>query len=149
MFCFCISNFVSSRFNIFINDIPLPKDAHLAIFADHFDLLQVEKRKTSSKYSLRSSRENFCLFKSWKIQLNPTKTEFIAFTQSGVMKRKLAQFRPLIPRTFYFRIFASRLGLRITDFYFGIGIGITYYRLFIWDWDYGLQMCRDCPALPK
>ena len=89
-------------FNIFINDAPLPDNGDLAMFADDTAIfcnvnLQDARRVSKLLVDALSDISNF--FKSWKIKLNATKTEFIVFTKSPVMNRKLALFPPIFNGT--------------------------------------------------
>jgi hypothetical protein len=83
-------------FNIFINDIPIPKHCKAATFADdtalissikNFDLPTLVKRMDSG---LKQIEEHFS---SWKIKLNASKTESILFTKSSKMNKMKDQNR--------------------------------------------------------
>lgn len=75
-------------FNVFINDIPVPKNCKLAIFADdtallasisNYDLPLLVDRMESGLKEIQNH------FTSWKMKLNSSKTETILFTQSRKM----------------------------------------------------------------
>jgi Reverse transcriptase (RNA-dependent DNA polymerase) len=79
-------------FNIFINDIPVPKHCKIAIYADdtalissikNYDLPTLVERMDSGLKEIESH------FSSWKIKLNSAKTESIFFTKSTIMQKKL------------------------------------------------------------
>ena len=78
-------------FNVFINDIPIPRKGELALFADdtayfieaHWKNLKFIKNELVNTLQ---SFQNF--FHEWKIFLNDSKTEFIMFTRSTKMIRK-------------------------------------------------------------
>lgn len=79
-------------FNIFINDIPVPKKGHLSLFADDTaflielpwkNLKSIKKELLSAVKSLQS------FFNDWKIHLNHNKTEFAIFTKSTKMIKKM------------------------------------------------------------
>jgi Reverse transcriptase (RNA-dependent DNA polymerase) len=86
-------------FNIFINDVPLPKNCHLAIYADDTGLyctVPWKNAKKAHKVLTEAVVEVSNFFKSWKIKLNNSKTEFIVFTKSGVMKKRLSKIPPIV-----------------------------------------------------
>ena len=77
-------------FNIYINDIPVPKHCKVAVYADdtalissikNYDLPKLVKRMESGL----SEIENH--FSSWKIKLNTAKTESMLFTKSSKMSK--------------------------------------------------------------
>jgi hypothetical protein len=75
-------------FNVFINDIPVPQNGELALFADDtafFIEASWKNLKFIKKHliSALNSFQNF--FQEWKIFLNDSKTEFIIFTRSTKM----------------------------------------------------------------
>lgn len=83
-------------FNIFINDIPIPKHCKIAIFADDTALLSSIKNPKHSKDSTlpvlvsrmeQGLKEIHDHFASWKVKLNDAKTETILFTHSKIMTR--------------------------------------------------------------
>lgn len=86
-------------FIIFINDIVSPKNCHIATYADDTAIFceapwkNINSIKSILEKSL-SSVEKF--FVNWKIKINDTKTEFMVFTKSRVMRQKL----PLNPPSF-------------------------------------------------
>ena len=75
-------------FNIFINDIPIPRKGNLCLFADDTAFYiqvpwkELKSAKTAVVEAL-SSLQTF--FNDWKIQLNDSKTEFIIFSKSTKM----------------------------------------------------------------
>jgi hypothetical protein len=80
-------------FNIFINDIPVPKNGDLALFADDtaFFYQSTWKNLNSIKNHLTKALHSFqSFFNEWKIFLNESKTEFIVLTKSSKMLRKAA-----------------------------------------------------------
>ena len=79
-------------FNIFINDIPVPRQCKVAIYADDtalissiakYELPELVKRMESGLTEIESH------FSSWKIKLNAAKTESILFTKSQIMRDKM------------------------------------------------------------
>jgi Reverse transcriptase (RNA-dependent DNA polymerase) len=86
-------------FNIYINDIPLPKDCHLAIYADDtalFCSVPWKNAKKIQKNLTEAVNKVSHFFDEWKIKLNSSKTEFIVFTKSGVMMKRLAEYPPTV-----------------------------------------------------
>ena len=78
-------------FNLFINDIPIPSDGELALFADDTAyFIEADSAKFSFiKHKLVSGLKAFkSFFQNWKIFLNDNKTEFIIFTRSTKMIQK-------------------------------------------------------------
>jgi Reverse transcriptase (RNA-dependent DNA polymerase)/Endonuclease-reverse transcriptase len=79
-------------FNIFINDIPLDEDVELAIFADdtalfcHSPWTNIKKIINKLLRALNSISD---FFAKWKIRINKSKTEFIIFSHSNRMIKKL------------------------------------------------------------
>jgi hypothetical protein len=85
-------------FNAFVNDIPKIKNCHLAMYADDTALYCDAPWKDIDNIirtlgSGVTKLSNF--FKSWKIKINSTKTEFSIFTRSTVMKNKMNIFPPI------------------------------------------------------
>jgi len=79
-------------FNLFLNDIPIPRKGQLSLYADdtaYFvqsnwkNLKSIKSELIKSVYSLQN------YFHDWKIKLNETKTEFIVFSKSSKMIEKL------------------------------------------------------------
>lgn len=76
-------------FNVFINDIPIPKKCKLALFADDAALLS-SIRNNSGAPNLALLRDKITgglveldsFFSSWKMKLNESKTETIIFSKS-------------------------------------------------------------------
>lgn len=77
-------------FNLFINDIPIPKHCKIAVFADdtalvssitNYNLPTLVDRMSSGLAELQNH------FKSWKVKLNERKTEAILFSKSTIMKQ--------------------------------------------------------------
>lgn len=86
-------------FNLFINDIVTPRDCELAIYADDTALTCESKWKNVRK--IKATLENALaevtkFFLSWKIKINSSKTEFIMFSKSTVMLRKLQSNQPVV-----------------------------------------------------
>lgn len=84
-------------FSLFINDIPRPANCHLAMFADDIAIFcdKPWKNIKSLRNTLIRALESIAkFFKDWKIKLNHTKTEFVIFTQSRKMIKKLLQSTP-------------------------------------------------------
>ena len=85
-------------FNVFINDISLPSNCFLAIYADDTAIYadvtwkNIKRLKSTLESALRKVS---IYFDQWKIKINHTKTDAIVFSHSRVMKRKL----PLNPLT--------------------------------------------------
>jgi hypothetical protein len=80
-------------FNLFINDIFIPRKGHLSLFADDtaFFVQSSWKNLKTIKSDLVktfNSLQNY--FKDWKINLNEAKTEFSVFTKSTKMIEKLS-----------------------------------------------------------
>lgn len=78
-------------FNIFINDIPVPKHCKIAVYADDTALLSSIKNYNLAELVDRMEKglvEIESHFASWKIKLNSSKTESIIFTQSTIMRRE-------------------------------------------------------------
>lgn len=75
-------------FNLFINDIPIPSNGNLCLFADDTAFyvqvpwkdLATAKSAVLNELSILKS-----YFNDWKIQLNDSKTEFIMFSKSTRM----------------------------------------------------------------
>lgn len=84
-------------FSIFVNDIPLPKNCNLAMFADGTAIFcdkpwkNIKSLRTTLVDALESTA-NF--FNDWKIKLNANKTEFTVLTRSTTMIKKLENFPP-------------------------------------------------------
>lgn len=79
-------------FNIFINDIPIPQKGELAIYADDtafFSNSSWKNLKSIKKSLLKTLKTTHNYFESWKIRLNSEKTEFIIFTKSTKMIKKM------------------------------------------------------------
>jgi hypothetical protein len=83
-------------FNIFINDIPIPKNCKIAIYADdtavtasikNYDLEKLVDRMESGLKEIDAH------FREWKIKLNASKTESILFTKSSIMRRKAEEIK--------------------------------------------------------
>ena len=77
-------------FNVFINDIPVPKFCKLAVFADDTALLSSVKNYELPKLVSRMEsalQEIEDHFTSWKMKLNKNKTQAILFTKSTKMLR--------------------------------------------------------------
>lgn len=102
-------------FNIFINDIPLPKDCHLAIFADDTSIFCNVPWKNAKKVKnilVDALEKVSTFFSDWKIKLNASKTEFIVFTQSPVMARRLKEHPPIFGgKTFEWKDCVTYLGV--------------------------------------
>ena len=78
-------------FNIFINDIPVPKNCKIATYADDTALLSSIKNydiQTLVKRMEKGLTEIETYFSSWKVKLNAAKTESILFTHSTIMRRQ-------------------------------------------------------------
>lgn len=72
-------------FNHFINDIPIPKNCKLAIYADDTAIISSAKNNRLSLIVRRINRGLKQIsdhFTDWKIKLNHTKTESILFSRS-------------------------------------------------------------------
>lgn len=76
-------------YNIFVNDVPIPKHCKLAVYADdtalassiiNYNLPLVERMENGL-----SKLQKY--FDSWKIKINATKTESILFTKSPKMTK--------------------------------------------------------------
>lgn len=68
-------------FNIYCYDIPTPQHYKLAMFADNTAIITQNKSIESSINELQNSlNELFQWFTSWKLTLNPTKSEAKIFT---------------------------------------------------------------------
>ena len=78
-------------FNIFINDIPKPKNCKVAIYADDTALFtkvpMQDIKKLIHNLEIGLSEIN-SYFNSWKIKINDTKTEAIIFTHSRIMQKE-------------------------------------------------------------
>ncbi|KAG5684417.1 hypothetical protein PVAND_013651 [Polypedilum vanderplanki] len=75
-------------FNIFINDIPIPKGAKLSLFADDTALaveVNWKNLKLAKKKVLSSLDLIVRFFDKWNIKINESKTKFIMFSKSRVM----------------------------------------------------------------
>ena len=77
-------------FNIYINDIPIPKHCKVAVYADdtalissikNYDLPELVKRMDAGLTEIEEH------FSAWKIKLNSAKTESILFSKSSKMKK--------------------------------------------------------------
>lgn len=84
-------------FNVFINDIPNPKNCELAIYADDTALV-CDSRLRDIKFLKNTLEKGLSkvqtFFSNWKIKLNDSKTEFIIFTKSPNLLKKRASFPP-------------------------------------------------------
>lgn len=102
-------------FNIFINDVPTPKDCQLSVYADDTALFCNVPWKNARKVKniLVSALEKVSkFFKAWKIKVNSAKTEFIVFTHSRVMNKRLADNPPIFEGvTFKWQPFVTYLGV--------------------------------------
>lgn len=86
-------------FNIFINDVPIPKDCELATYADDTTILceahkynvKAVKKKLESAISAIQKH-----YSSWKININSSKTEFIIFTKSPKLRKRMADLPPTL-----------------------------------------------------
>ena len=83
-------------FNIFINDLPTPKNCKKAMFADDSAILSSVKNFDFPKLQKRVEKglevyDNF--FTSWKAKVHPSKTEPILFTKSTKMRRLRNDFK--------------------------------------------------------
>jgi hypothetical protein len=79
-------------FNIFINDIPVPDNGHLCLYADDTALLvdgPWKNLKSIKKILLNFLQSIHTFFTDWKIHLNESKTEFSIFTKSTKMLQKI------------------------------------------------------------
>lgn len=86
-------------FNVFVNDIPIPPNCELAMYADDTALIhEVPSRDhiTVSKILTQAVKSTQKFFNSWKIRLNTNKTEFMVFSKSRNMHRDLPSVRPKI-----------------------------------------------------
>lgn len=75
-------------FNIFINDIPLPCNSELAIYADDTAIMcQIPWKNLSKakKILLKALSSVHQFFSDWKIRLNSSKTDFTILTKSTKM----------------------------------------------------------------
>jgi hypothetical protein len=79
-------------FNLFINDIPIPNNGHLCLYADDTALVvdaQWKNLKTVKNLLLKSLHSIHNFFVDWKIHLNESKTEFSIFSKSTKMLQKM------------------------------------------------------------
>ena len=79
-------------FNIFINDIPIPNNGHLCLYADDTAFLvdaPWKNLKSIKKLLVKSVHSIHDYFSEWKIHLNQAKTEFSIFTKSSKMLQKM------------------------------------------------------------
>jgi Reverse transcriptase (RNA-dependent DNA polymerase) len=79
-------------FNIYIDDVPVPKHCKIAIYAEDTALTFSIKNKDLEKLVKRMDsglKEIESRFSSWKIKLNSAKTELIIFTKSTIMQNKM------------------------------------------------------------
>ena len=86
-------------FNVFINDIKKPKDCDIFIFADDTALTYQASWKNDKliKKKLEEGLGKVTKFlNSWKIKVNNSKTEFIVFTKSTAMIKKLKNNPPTV-----------------------------------------------------
>lgn len=104
-------------FNIFVNDIPTPNNCELAMFADDTALIcEVPWRHAcrTNKILCEALEEISNFFNEWKIRLNNKKTEFIVFTESPLMIRKLQSIPPIINgQTFCWKDCVTYLGMTL------------------------------------
>lgn len=81
-------------FNIFINDITIPMNCDIAIYADDTAIIcqapwyNATLLKSRLEIALSEISE---FFNDWKIKINSSKTEFIFFTKSTLMRRALSE----------------------------------------------------------
>jgi hypothetical protein len=86
-------------FNIFVNDIPIPKKGQLCLFADDTAYIREASWKNLKLLKKELIKEVSVLknyFGDWKIFLNETKTEFSIFTKSLKMIRDMQADRIVI-----------------------------------------------------
>jgi hypothetical protein len=79
-------------FNLFLNDIPIPRKGQLSLYADDtaYFFQSNWKNLKAIKSELSKAVTNLqSYFHDWKIKLNETKTEFIVFSKSSKMIEKL------------------------------------------------------------
>jgi endonuclease/exonuclease/phosphatase family metal-dependent hydrolase len=84
-------------FNLFVTDIPTPKNCDLLMYAD--DTAVSTESSWKRIKTIKKNLENaLCTldryFSSWKVRINKSKTEFIIFTKSTVMIRKMHETLP-------------------------------------------------------
>lgn len=79
-------------FNIYINDIKSPKNCKLATYADdtllfcQFSWKNIKSIKSTLERGLNNIQQQLA---DWKIKINASKTEFIVFSRSMVMPKRL------------------------------------------------------------
>lgn len=102
-------------FNIFINDIPMPKNCELAIYADDTAIFCKCPWKNA-----KGIRKLLCaglscaskFFSSWRIKINANKTKFIVFSKSTAVRKKLDSCLPsLNGETFTWQDCVTYLGV--------------------------------------
>lgn len=79
-------------FNLFINDIPIPRKGHLSLFADdtaYFIEVPWKNLKGLKNELLNTLNVLQSYFTDWKISLNDSKTEFSVFSKSTKMIKKM------------------------------------------------------------
>lgn len=86
-------------FNVFVSDIKSPKKSELSMFAD--DTAVSCSASWKNIKTIKRTLENALVklnsyFNSWKIRINESKTEFIIFTKSTVMLKKLPAYLPIV-----------------------------------------------------
>lgn len=79
-------------FNLFINDVEKPKDCELAIYADD-TALTAEATKGNPTCVTRRLVKGFKkirdFYAEWRIKINGTKTEFIMFSKSPKLRKRM------------------------------------------------------------
>lgn len=102
-------------FNLFINDIPIPRNGHLSLFADDtaFYVQVPWKNLKSAKTTIVKALISLqTYFNDWKIFLNEDKTEFIIFSKSTKMLNKTkTDIISLNNKTFEWRPVVKYLGI--------------------------------------
>jgi hypothetical protein len=79
-------------FNLFLNDIPIPRKGHLSLYADdtaYFIEASWKNLKSIKAELIKTVNSLQSYFHDWKIKLNEAKTEFIVFSKSSKMFDKL------------------------------------------------------------
>ena len=83
-------------FNYFINDVPVPKNCKIAVYADDTAILTSGKNKKLEPLVKRLNRGLNLIdshFTEWKIKLNHAKTEVMLFTRSPITASQKAQHK--------------------------------------------------------
>lgn len=76
-------------FNLFLNDISIPSDLMLAMFADDTAALATSHNTNAAINKLQKASDSLCrFFKKMRIRVNPSKSEAILFTRKRAVRHQ-------------------------------------------------------------